>query len=215
MQYPLTSANVLEGQITSQTYWMFGIDDRTKWLTPSARYKKENEEFRVLAIEKKTHDEDKPHQNLSSHTMQTGWVNKIVWPVHVEPSRCVDLGRLRLRQLLHRLRMAGAHRVADRIEYLTSEENTEDGGDIPRTASINSFVNFYLDNSDLGAPHLGATPNGELQAVWELSERRRLVAEYLDDNIVKYVYRRAGKIDSSKLFILGATTASQDSENSE
>ena len=206
MQYPLPSAKVSEGQITSHTYRMFGtslaIDDWTKRRIPWLGYKNENEEFLPLPIEKKTHDDDNYYQLLSSQVMQTGWVNKIR-PVNVVPVRSVDLGQLRLRQLFHRLRGAEAYKIADRIEYLVSEENAEDGGDIPGVASIASFVKFYLDSPDLGDPYLGTTPNGELQAMWELSEQRRLVAEFLDDDIVKYVYRRAGNMDSSKLFIMG------------
>lgn len=99
-------------------------------------------------------------------------------------------------QLLHRLRNSGAHKVADRIEYLVSEENAGDGREIPKTASIASFAAFYSDNRDLDEPFLGTTVNGELQAVWELSDRRRLVAEFLGDNTMRCLYRRTGNTGS-------------------
>ena len=65
-------------------------------------------------------------------------------------------------QLLHRLSKSGAHKVADRIEYLVSERNAEDGGDIPTMASIASFTTFFFNNRDLDEPFLGSTVNGEL-----------------------------------------------------
>ena len=181
-QYILPTIKKLEGKAASHKYLMFDtsrtIGDWTKPLTPRVRYKSQDEESLVL------------------HKMAQLVAN-------VAPARNVDLGQLWLRQLLRRLRKFEESKIADRIEYLTSEEIAEDGGDIPTTASIASFVTLYFDNRDLGEPLLGATPNGELQAVWELSGRRRLVAEFLDDDIVKYVYRRAGNVSSPKLFTMG------------
>ena len=118
-------------------------------------------------------------------------------------TRRIDLGQLWLHQLLRRLRKEGERKVADRVEYLTSEDNVEDGGDIPVTSTVASFVKFYFDNPDLGQPLLGVTPTAELQAVWKLSGRRRLVVEFQDKDIVRYVYRRSGNMSSAKFFIMG------------
>ena len=92
--------------------------------------------------------------------------------------------------------------MLDRIEYLASKENAEDGGDIPATASIESFLVFYFDNPDLGEPLLGTTPNEELQAMWAFSDGHRLVAEFLVDDTVRCVYRQTTCADSSKRFIM-------------
>jgi len=106
-------------------------------------------------------------------------------------------------QLLNVLRMVGANKAVDRITYLVSNENAEDGGDIPAVASINAFVRFYLDNPDLGEPLLGVTPNGELQAVWVFPDKRRLVAEFLADDTIRYLYRRTADAQASKFYTTG------------
>lgn len=103
-------------------------------------------------------------------------------------------------QLLHRLSKSGAYKVTERIEYLVSEENAEDGGDIPTVASIASFTTFFSNNRDLDEPFLGTTVNGELQAVWELPGHRRLVAEFLADDTMRCLYRRAGDTGSAIAF---------------
>ena len=115
----------------------------------------------------------------------------------------VDLQGLSLRLLLRRLRKDGESKTADRLVYLTSSENGDDSGDIPEISSVNSFVNFYLQNRDLGKPLLGVTHNAELQAIWELPDNRRLVMEFQEDEIVRYVYRRAGNPSISNFFTLG------------
>ena len=120
--------------------------------------------------------------------------------------RSVDSDRLQVHRLLHRLREIGADKVASRIGYLVSAENVEDGGDAPSTASINSFVEFYFDNPDLRdlrEPLLGATADGELQAVWTLPERRRLVTDFLADDRMRYIYRRAADAGPLKHFVTG------------
>ena len=118
----------------------------------------------------------------------------------------MDSDRLQVHRLLHRLREIGADKVASRIEYLVSEENVEDGEEAVSTASINSFVEFYFDNPDLRdlrEPLLGAAADGELQAVWTLPERRRLVTDFLADDSVRYIYRRAADAGPLKHFITG------------
>ena len=115
----------------------------------------------------------------------------------------VDLQGLSLRLLLRRLRKDGESKTADRLVYLTSSENADDGGDIPEISSVNSFVNFYLQNKDLGKPLLGVTHNAELQAIWELPDKCRLVMEFQEDEIVRYVYRRTGNLNISNFFTLG------------
>lgn len=117
--------------------------------------------------------------------------------------RSVDSDRLQIHRLLHRLREIGADKVASRIEYLVSEENVEDGEDAISTASVNSFVEFYFDNPDLREPLLGATAAGELQAVWTLPDRRRLVTDFLADDSVRYIYRRMADAGPLKHFITG------------
>lgn len=104
-------------------------------------------------------------------------------------------------QLLHRLRKSEAHKAADRIEYLVSEGNAGDGGDIPTMASIASFAVFFSNNRDLDEPFLGVTANRELQALWELPDHRRLVAEFLGDDTMRCLYRRVGSTGWSKLFV--------------
>ena len=110
------------------------------------------------------------------------------------------LDQRQCQQLLHRLHKSGAHKVAGRIEYLVSEENVEDGGDIPTLASITSFAAFFSNNRELDEPFLGTTVNGELQAVWELPGHRRLVAEFLDGDTMRCLYRRAGDTGSAIAF---------------
>ena len=176
----------------------------TKPLTPWDKYRNRDQEFLALPGETEFRAHDNYYEIPASQLVQTAWFDRtVLFADNIASAKSIDLEQLWLRQLLRRLRKAGEHKVADRIEYLTSEKNAEDGGDIPATVSIASFVKFYLDNSDLGSPFLGVTPNGELQAVWMLSNQRRFVAEFLDDDIVKYVYRRSGSMHSSKLFTLG------------
>lgn len=120
--------------------------------------------------------------------------------------RSVDSDQLQVHRLLHRLRETGADKVANRIEYLVSEENVEDGGDVPSIASVNSFVEFYFDNPDLRdlrEPLLGAADDGELQAVWTLPDRHRLVTDFLADDRMRYIYRRAADAGPLKHFVTG------------
>lgn len=119
----------------------------------------------------------------------------------VAPKESASLSQQQCHQLLCRLRETESHKVADRIEYLASVEIAEDGGGIPAIASIVSFVAFYFNNRDLDEPFLGTTPNGELQAVRVFPDRRRLIAEFLTDDTVRCVYRRAGDVGSSKPFL--------------
>lgn len=206
-RYFLSVARILEKDTTlrpslmldpqrSMFYW-------TRGLTPRGGYKS-GEEFWGLPGETEFHAHDNYYEIPASQLIQTAWFDRIIlFADNIASAKSIDLEQLWLRQLLRRLRKAGETKVAGRIEYLTSEANAEDGGDIPATVSIASFVKFYLDNRNLGRPLLGVTPNGDLQAVWILSDQRRLVAEFMDDDIVKYVYRRSGNMHSSKLFTLG------------
>lgn len=178
--------------------------DLAKSLTPWDKYRNQDQDFLALPGETEFRAHDDYYEIPISQLVQTACFDRaVLFADNIASAKSIDLEQLWLRQLLRRLRKAGEREVADRIEYLASEKNAEDGGDIPATASIASFVKFYLDNSDLGSPFLGVTPNGELQAVWMLSDQRRFVAEFLDDDIVKYVYRRSGSMHSSKLFTLG------------
>ena len=176
----------------------------TKPLTPWDKYRNRAQEFLVLPGETEFHAHDNYYEIPASQLVQTAWFDRaVLFAENIASAKNIDLEQLWLRQLLRRLRKAGEREVADRIEYLASKKNAEEGGDIPATTSIASFVKFYLDNSDLGSPFLGVMPNGELQAVWMLSDQGRFVAEFLDDDTVKYVYRRSGSMHSSKLFTLG------------
>ena len=188
----------------SKTDSPLALYELAKSLTPWDKYRNPDQEFLALPGETEFRAHDNYYEISASQLVQTAWFDRtVLFADNIASAKNIDLEQLWLRQLLRRLRKAGEREVADRIEYLASEKNAEDGGDIPATASIASFVKFYLDNSDLGSPFLGVTHNGELQAVWMLSDQRRFVAEFLDDDIVKYVYRRSGSMHSSKLFTLG------------
>lgn len=174
----------------------------TKSLTQWNNYRSRDEEF--LPGETEVHADDEHDERLSLQPVVAAWLDGIVlFADNTASAKSINLEQIWLRQLLRRLRKAGESKVAGRIEYLSSEANAEDGGDIPTIVSVASFVKFYLDNRNLGRPLLGVTPDGDLQAVWMLSDQRRLVAEFMDDDIVKYVYRRSGNMRSSKLFTLG------------
>ena len=180
------------------------IIDWTKSIPAPDKYDYQFQGYAVLPVGLEFHDDDNIRQIPAYHVISTSSFDrtKLLFE-NIAPDRDTDWDRFWLYQVIRLLRRAEEQRVADRIEYLTSEENVEDGGDIPKTASIASFVSLYLDNTYLGQPCLGTTPNGYLQALWEFSDRRRLIAEFLDDDMVKYIYRRAGNISSSKPFIMG------------
>ena len=165
-------------------------------------WKNQGEEFTTVPIGIRFHDNDNHYKISAFQIGRAAWVDEMVEYVSaLATMNSIGLGQLILRQLLERLRDIEAHKTAARIEFLASEENIEDGEDIPAIASIVSFVTFYVDNFDLGEPLLGTTPKGELQAVWAFSDCRRLVAEFLADDTVRYVYRRTGDLGSSKLFV--------------
>ena len=160
------------------------------------------EEYTTLPIRVRFHDSDNHYKISAFQIGRDAWVDDMVEYVSaLATMKSIGSGKLLLHQLLERLRDIEAYKTVARIEFLASEDNIEDGEDIPAIASIDSFVTFYVDNFDLGEPLLGTTPKGELQAVWMFSDNRRLVAEFLPDDTVRYVYRRTGDLSSSKLFI--------------
>ena len=204
-RYFLSVAKILEGDTTLRPSLMPGfqrsIFDGTKNLTSRGGYKIAGDESWVMSGDTgiRVH-----HKVPKSQLIQTARFDKtVLFAGNIASAKSIDLEQLWLRRLICRLRKAGEREAAGRIEYLTGEENAVDGGNIPATVSIASFVKFYLDNTDLGKPLLGVTPDGDIQAVWTFSDKRRFVAEFLDNDVVKYVYRRSGNMRSSKLFTLG------------
>ena len=180
------------------------IVDWTKSIPEAGKYNDKFQEYVVLPVDSEFHDDKNILLSPAYQVINTSSFDRtILLFEEIAPTRDTDWDQLRLYLAIRLLRKTEEKGVADRIEYLTSEENVENGRDIPKIASIVSFVSLYLDNTYLGEPCLGTTPNRDIQALWEFPDRRRLVAEFLDDDMVKYIYRRTGNISSSKPFIMG------------
>ena len=96
------------------------------------------------------------------------------------------------------LRNEGANKMVDRLEYLLSDEDIETDGDAPAPGAVSSFIDFYLDNADLqatGKPLL-ASGNGKLQAVWTLTNGKRLTTDFIEDGHVRFIYRDQGDMEN-------------------
>ena len=188
---------------TSSDYQMFDTSQGTFHRSNLLNFwKNPGDEFTTSPIGVRLLDDDDLYNISAFQIGRKAWVDEMVeYLSTIATMKTLGLGQVRLRQLIESLREIEANKTADRIEYLASEENIDDGGDIPAIASIDTFVTFYVDNIDLGEPILGTTPNAELQAVWVFSDGRRFVAEFLPDDTVRFVYRRTGPLGLSKLFV--------------
>ena len=86
------------------------------------------------------------------------------------------------------LRKRGFVKSANRIDYLRSTDDMEEG-DQPLTAeSVMGFVDLMDRFGDLGEPMLGFFSEGTLSAEWHIADDKHLMIEPLDDKNASFAF---------------------------
>ena len=86
------------------------------------------------------------------------------------------------------LRECGFVKSANRIDYLRSTDDMEEG-DQPLTAeSVMGFVELMYRFGDLGEPMLGIFSEGTLAAEWRIADDKHLLIEPLDDKNASFAF---------------------------
>ena len=86
------------------------------------------------------------------------------------------------------LRKRGFVKSANRIDYLRSTDDMEEG-DQPLTAeSVMGFVEFMYRFGDLGEPLLGFFSEETLSAEWHIADDKHLMIEPLDDKNASFAF---------------------------
>ena len=74
--------------------------------------------------------------------------------------------------------------LAERIGQLA--RMIEDEGDELDAASLRLAAQFLCSEHGLGAPQIGATPAGEIQAAWKFPGDALVVMDFLPENLVRF-----------------------------
>ena len=89
---------------------------------------------------------------------------------------------------VEKLKNIGLVKSANRIGYLRSTDDLEEG-DQPLTAeSVMGFVELMYRFRDLGEPLLGFFSEGILSAEWRIADDKHLMIEPLDDKNVSFAF---------------------------
>ena len=89
---------------------------------------------------------------------------------------------------VEKLKNAGLAESANRIDYLRSTDDMEEG-DQPLTAeSVMGFVDLMRRFRDLGEPMLGIFSQGTLAAEWHIADDKHLMIEPLDDKNASFAF---------------------------
>ena len=84
------------------------------------------------------------------------------------------------------LREMGEVELADRLDYLASNEDL-DPGESPATAeSARGFFEFFTAVESEGKVALGCSPEGEICAEWRFQDRRAVAVWFLDAERVRF-----------------------------
>ena len=98
------------------------------------------------------------------------------------------------------LRDMGEGELADRLDYLASDEDL-DPGDVPVTAeSVRGFWQLFLSVEWTGDFGLACSPEGWIVGEWRFPDKRRASVWFLDDERVMFT---AKKIDGEFVAIEG------------
>ena len=90
------------------------------------------------------------------------------------------------------LRAWGYAALADRLAYLASDADLEDG-DLPaRLESVRGFLAFFgaVESPD-GQVDLGTTRDGLVSAHWRFSDKRSVSLYFLDEERIEYAARKS------------------------
>ncbi len=84
------------------------------------------------------------------------------------------------------LRLAGQHRLADRVEHL--HVLVEDDPDEPSIVfpSLRELALFVVSERGFGEPEIGVSPDGFLQAEWPVKNGGVLVMNFLPDGFIQF-----------------------------
>lgn len=89
---------------------------------------------------------------------------------------------------VEKLKNIGLVKSANRISYLRSTDDMEEG-DQPLTAeSVMGFVGLMRRFGDLGEPMLGIFSQGTLAAEWHIADDKHLMIEPLDDKNASFAF---------------------------
>ena len=77
------------------------------------------------------------------------------------------------------LRIWGEYTVADRLAYLASEEDLEEGERAATPESARAFLAFFSAVASEGKLDLACSPDGEISAVWRFKEDQRRACVWL------------------------------------
>lgn len=86
------------------------------------------------------------------------------------------------------LRKRGFVKSANRIDYLRSTDDMEEGDQPLTVESVMGFVDLMYRFGDLGEPLLGFFSEGTLSAEWHIADNKHLMIEPLDDKNASFAF---------------------------
>ena len=87
------------------------------------------------------------------------------------------------------LRDMGEGKLADRLDYLASDEDLENGESPITLESARAFFELFTSVEFEGSVGLGSTPEGWVYAQWSYPDERALGVWFIDTECVKYTAR--------------------------
>ena len=90
------------------------------------------------------------------------------------------------------LRAWGYPNLADRLDYLASDEDLDDGDRPATLESAQGFLAFFgAVESEKGKVDLGCSWDGRILAVWRFPDHRRVSVWFQDPDSVEYAARKS------------------------
>lgn len=98
------------------------------------------------------------------------------------------------------LREMGEVELADRLDYLASDEDLEPGESPATDESARGFFDFFTSVESEGKVGLGCSPEGVICAEWRFQDKRAVGIWFLDAERVRFsaIDKAGGFIDSKE-----------------
>ena len=85
-----------------------------------------------------------------------------------------------------RLREMGEGELADRLDYLASDEDLDPGESPATDESARGFFEFFTSVESDGMVGLGCSPEGVICAQWQFPDKRAVGIWFLDEELVRF-----------------------------
>ena len=102
--------------------------------------------------------------------------------------------KLTIAEISDLLREMGEGELADRLDYLASDEDLDPGESPVTLESAQAFYDLFVSVEFEGTVGLGSSPEGWVVAQWSFPDKRTLGVWFVDAECVKYTARdKTGK----------------------